>query len=198
MEVTSEAYFEYLSGKGQPRLLLRLDFFFRAFYFRSIARELNGTVLDIGCGLGHFLQVYRQAVGMDINRHCVEYCLARGFKCLQGSIYHIPFPNGFFDGIVVSHVLEHLDDPDTAVVEVSRALKPGGRLSVRVPSASGFKVDSTHKIYFDYPRLASVLEKHGFEIISSRYYPIPWRAVGELITYNELRVTGVKKTDERS
>ena len=193
VEVSSKAYFDYLSGKKYPKLLVRLVFFLLELSFRPNARELRGKVLDIGCGLGHFFKVYPEAYGIDLNPYCVQYCTERGYKCVQGDVYHIPFPSEFFDGVLLCHVLEHLDDPDGALTEVGRVLKPGGILSIRVPTASGFRVDSTHKVFFDYAKLTSLLSRYGLKIVRARYYPVPWRALGELIVYNELRAVAAKQ-----
>jgi len=193
VEVSSKSYFDYLSGKKYPKLLVRLVFFLLELSFRPNARELRGKVLDVGCGLGHFFKVYPQAYGIDLNPYCVQYCTERGFKCVQGDVYHIPFPSEFFDGVLLCHVLEHLEAPDRALAEIGRVLRPGGILSIRVPTASGFKVDRTHKVFFDYPKLAQALTEHEFEVRKARYYPVPWRRLGEWIVYNELRVLAVKR-----
>ncbi len=71
-------------------------------------------------------------------------------------------------------------------------------MSIRVPTATGFKVDRTHRTFFDYPRLVQALRPLGFTIIAKRYYPIPWRWLGELIVYNELRVRAAKHGADRT
>jgi SAM-dependent methyltransferase len=193
---TSRAYFEYLTGAGYPRWLVRLVFALLERSFRPHRREFQGRVLDVGCGIGHFFRVYPDAIGVDHNFYCVRYCVERGYRCIQGDLYHLPFPAESFDGVLLCHVLEHLEAPEAALDEVRRVLKPGGILSIRVPTATGFKVDRTHRTFFDYPRLVHVLMPRGFSIVAKRYYPIPWRALGELIVYNELRVLAVKKAEE--
>lgn len=49
------------------------------------------------------------------------------------SVYHLPFPNNFFDCIILSEVLEHLGEEDTALQEIKRVLKKDGILLVTVP-----------------------------------------------------------------
>ncbi len=51
----------------------------------------------------------------------------------------MPFPDGSFDVIWCSEVLEHLFDPIFAVAEMHRAMAPGGRLLVTVPYHGTFK-----------------------------------------------------------
>ncbi len=190
---TSRAYFEYLTGAGYPRWLVRLVFAVLERSFRPHLREFHGRVLDVGCGLGHFFRLYPDAFGIDHNFYCVRYCVERGYRCVQGDLYRLPFPAESFDGVLLCHVLEHLEAPEAALEEIHRVLRPGGVLSIRVPTATGFKVDRTHRTFFDYPRLVRVLAPRGFSILAKRYYPIPWRWLGELIVYNELRVLALKR-----
>lgn len=57
-------------------------------------------------------------------------------KCLpfRSNIFHLPFPDGFFDRIIVAEVLEHLHKDVQALQELTRVLKPGGRMAVTVPT----------------------------------------------------------------
>ncbi|MFI5842881.1 methyltransferase domain-containing protein [Catenuloplanes sp. NPDC051500] len=45
-----------------------------------------------------------------------------------GDVYSLPYPDGHFDGVRTERVLQHLDDPDRAVAELARVLRPGGRM----------------------------------------------------------------------
>lgn len=57
-------------------------------------------------------------------------------KCLafQGDIFKLPFPDGFFDRIIIAEVMEHLYEDEKALAELVRILKPGGRVAVTVPT----------------------------------------------------------------
>jgi SAM-dependent methyltransferase len=46
----------------------------------------------------------------------------------------LPFPDGVFDRVVTSEVLEHIWDDGRAIAEMVRVLRPGGRLAVTVPT----------------------------------------------------------------
>ncbi len=190
---TSREYFEYLTGKDYPQWLVRLVFAVLERSFRPHRKEFQGRVLDAGCGIGHFFRVYPEAFGVDHNFYCVRYCVEQGYRCVQGDLYCLPFPAESFDGVLLSHVLEHLEAPEVVLEEVRRVLKPGGVLSIRVPTATGFKVDRTHRTFLDYPRLVRLLQPRGLRVVAKRYYPIPWRWLGELIIYNELRVLAIRE-----
>lgn len=59
---------------------------------------------------------------------------AMGGGQVQGDALHLPFPDDSLDRIVCSEVLEHIWDDEQAISELVRALKPGGRMAVTVPT----------------------------------------------------------------
>lgn len=110
----------------------------------------GARVLDIGCGSGrHMDAVLRRerlsVVGVDLDGS--DLCLARdrcryledfgecrgGWAVARASAVALPFPDGFFDAVICSEVLEHIPDHERAVAEAVRVLKPGGDLVVSVP-----------------------------------------------------------------
>ena len=52
---------------------------------------------------------------------------------LLGDAHRLPFPDGAFDAVILSEVLEHIPDDRHAIAEVARILRPGGTLAVTVP-----------------------------------------------------------------
>ncbi|MBK5222318.1 MAG: methyltransferase domain-containing protein [Acidimicrobiia bacterium] len=52
----------------------------------------------------------------------------------RGDAHRLPFPDGTFDRIIASEVLEHLPDDATAIAELARVLRPGGTMAVTVPA----------------------------------------------------------------
>ncbi|MDZ4825658.1 MAG: class I SAM-dependent methyltransferase [Actinomycetota bacterium] len=53
---------------------------------------------------------------------------------VNGDALDLPFPAASFDRVIVSEVLEHIWDDERALVEISRVLRPGGRLATTVPT----------------------------------------------------------------
>ncbi|MFZ5571521.1 MAG: ArsR/SmtB family transcription factor [Thermodesulfobacteriota bacterium] len=113
------------------------------------------TVVDLGCGTGDFLVVAAaragKAIGVDSSAKMLELARRRfqgnrnkpEFRL--GELEHLPLGDGEADCAVVSMVLHHVPDPGTAIAEIRRTLKPGGRL------------------------LIAELEKHGSEEMRERF-----------------------------
>jgi SAM-dependent methyltransferase len=52
---------------------------------------------------------------------------------VQGDATRLPFPDGSFDRIIVSEVLEHIPDDAAAMAEITRVLHPEGKAAITVP-----------------------------------------------------------------
>lgn len=102
----------------------------------GIARPLSHghDVLEIGCGTGMILKeiapVARRAVGIDISRGMLQQAEARGLDVLEGSATALPFADESFDFAYSFKVLAHVEDIRTAMSEVARVLRPGGRAAL--------------------------------------------------------------------
>ena len=57
----------------------------------------------------------------------------RAAGAVQGDALHLPFPDGTFDRVIASEVLEHIPDDVAAMQELARVLRPGGSMAVTVP-----------------------------------------------------------------
>jgi 2-polyprenyl-3-methyl-5-hydroxy-6-metoxy-1,4-benzoquinol methylase len=116
--------------------------------FSRIPMPPGTRVLDAGCGGGrHVCEAFRRpgviVAGVDLKIDDLNQ--ARGYlfamaqenggvwAVAQANIVKLPFADGFFDVVVCSEVLEHIDDEKTAAAELLRVLKPGGDLVVSVP-----------------------------------------------------------------
>lgn len=100
-------------------------------------------VLNVGVGDGTFeaaaLARGAEVFALDPSEVAIERLNQRlrlGDRAVLGWAQEIPFPDESFDAVVVSEVLEHLDDEtlEASLHEVRRVLRPGGRILGTVPA----------------------------------------------------------------
>jgi len=187
------AYFQRLINRNPFQLWVR------SFFFLSLRQYLKGDVLDLGCGIGElskYVEARERYLGVDINPYCVEYLQNKGLWARLGSVYQIPLDTASVDVVVLSHVLEHLETPDKALVEISRVLRPFGTLLVIVPMRRGYMGDSTHRVFYRPKQLGELADKHHFDIKGISIFPIPWEILGEFFYFFEYRMIAQKKSTD--
>jgi ubiquinone/menaquinone biosynthesis C-methylase UbiE len=104
--------------------------------------QAGERVLDCGCGLGWFTHVLRElhdcrlaATDSDLPRLRVARRETRPDVSITASdVVALPYPDGLFDKIVLSEVLEHVPEDEAALREVARVTKPGGLIAITVPN----------------------------------------------------------------
>lgn len=160
------SYGDYIlsTGKGvvgEYELLLG-----RYFYEREFAGK--APVLDLAPGRCWFTKQNPDDIhAVDLAPEIVKHYAAEGLKIKEGSAYDIPHPDGFFEGVFCCWLFEHLDDPNRAMAEILRVLRPGGLCYLVVPSVhqliNGFWDDYTHVRPFTPASLIQLALFNGFE-----------------------------------
>ncbi|MDW8280964.1 MAG: class I SAM-dependent methyltransferase, partial [Myxococcales bacterium] len=91
-------------------------------------------LLEAGCGTGLILSRLEPhaglAVGIDLSANMLRRARARQLNVLQANITSIPFADDSFDVVCSFKVLAHVQDIHRALAELTRVLRPGGRLIV--------------------------------------------------------------------
>lgn len=110
----------------------------------EVARPRSGErILDVATGSADLARALGRRVGptgmvclTDINRSMLQRgrdrVLDRGLlaPAVQCDAEHLPFPAGYFDCVTVAFGLRNMTHKDVALAEMTRVLKPGGRLIV--------------------------------------------------------------------
>jgi O-antigen chain-terminating methyltransferase len=147
-------------------------------------RSVGGTVLDIGCGRGEWLELVQEngfdALGIDFNGEAVARCTARGLKAVQGDAiaYLRDIEASSLLAVTGFHIVEHLDpDVQIELVEAAwRALRPGGLLILETPNptnltvgAASFYSDPSHLRPVDPDYLYYLYGDVGFVGVEARF-----------------------------
>ncbi|MDH6585138.1 SAM-dependent methyltransferase [Streptomyces sp. SAI-133] len=96
-------------------------------------------VLDVGTGTGTAAVAARargaRVSAVDADAGMVAAARARGIDARTAGLPELPYSDGEFDAVVGNFVLNHVGRPRTALAELHRLLRPGGRIAVTTWSA---------------------------------------------------------------
>jgi SAM-dependent methyltransferase len=144
---------------------------------REFLGDSLGVAADIGCGPGVFIRYMsaraNHVLAADIDSGSLERVRLRHKNLINVEFIvtgadALPFPDEHLDTILLLEVLEHLVDDSAAVREMSRVLRPGGRLVLSVPVPPGEVDHDTawgHKREgYNLSEIKSLLITNGFEV----------------------------------
>ncbi|WP_230742988.1 class I SAM-dependent methyltransferase [Methanooceanicella nereidis] len=159
---------------------------------KTTLETLNvNNALDVGCGEGFVTQYLnlKNSTGIDISNNALIFArkINKNTNFCRSSIYKLPFKDESFDLIMALEVLEHLEDPDSALCEIKRISRKYCLLSV--PNEPYFRImnlfrgkniirlgnDKEHIQGWTSKKFLKMLERH-FEIIILKR-PFPWTLV---------------------
>jgi 2-polyprenyl-3-methyl-5-hydroxy-6-metoxy-1,4-benzoquinol methylase len=161
--------------------------------FERAARDLRAagarSVLDVGCGSGHFLDHARAALpgariaGFEFNARLAARARARGHEVASG--ISLPEPEalgGPFDTVCLFQVVEHVADPVAFLRAARRLVAPRGQLVVTVPNAAGpvrhFSTALTdipphHVSRWEESTFRLAARRLGVEVVDVAFEPLP-------------------------
>ena len=141
----------------------------------KMAGDVRGKkVLDVGCGGGSFVYLLAKAgadatgveneeLGLEFARENLASVGGENlhYAFVHGSANELPFKPESFDVVVSCEVIEHLEEPENMLSEVSRVLKKGGKFILTTPyRLTEIPQDPNHvKEYFP-EELKKMLEKY--------------------------------------
>jgi ubiquinone/menaquinone biosynthesis C-methylase UbiE len=160
-------YFKYLKTRSSLANLYR-----KYYLYPIISKHLKGKLLDVGCGIGDFLKFRNNTIGIDIDENMVNFCKSEGLEVVLFDNGKIPFSDNLFDGVIIDNVLEHIEDPTSLLLEVTRVIKNNGLIVIGVPGIKGYASDSDHKIFYNDEILKNLFNKFNFQEKASFYAPL--------------------------
>ncbi|MFW5870546.1 MAG: glycosyltransferase [Candidatus Sumerlaeota bacterium] len=122
-----------------------------------IGERLN--VLDVGCGSTQILEGAPQSIGLDIQLQKLRYMRRPGRGLVNGSIMQLPFKDESFEVVVCSQVIEHIPKDKAVLDELTRLVKPGGRLILGTPDYGSWQWPMLEKMY-DFFKPLGYAEEH--------------------------------------
>lgn len=145
---------------------------------RGMAGSTDAAILDIGCGAGGLLDAlaavgYGDVSGMDPAAACATAVCQRGYRGVIGTLDDHSLAAGTFGGIILSHVLEHICDIESALLSVRGLLADDGWLYVEVPDATRYSeylvapfqdFNLEHINHFTAKSLGNLLRFHGWAV----------------------------------
>lgn len=172
-------------------------------------------LLDVGCGDGWQLDLYRLAAekrirttGVEIRNDVCDIARAKGHQVYCGRFEDVELPLQF-DLVNLSQVIEHVADPRAFVRRIHDVLRPGGILVLETPNtdtidwkwfrsgAWGAYHIPRHWTFFDPTSLRRLVESVGFEFLDLSFHPAPVHWVWTLHNLSLARRGVIRRIGER-
>lgn len=135
---------------GHPSYVWRFGQDRRLDLIRRYASLDGVRILDVGCGLGAYVRKLRafspEVYGVDIDPEKVSQARQELENIALAPAEELPFPDGFFDVVLLHEVVEHVQDDRRATLEAFRVTRTGGRVVVFAPNR--LYPFETHGIYW--------------------------------------------------
>jgi SAM-dependent methyltransferase len=157
----------------------------------ALAPSRPGRALDCGCGAGGNARLLRErgweVTGITVSAGEREHAAPHCARVLIADLEQ-PLPDevgGGYDLLVLSHVLEHLRQPERALAALARRLVPGGVVLVALPNLLFYAIrlrmllgrfeyerdgilDETHLRFYSFASGAALLERAGLRVQEAR------------------------------
>lgn len=130
----------------------------------SAASSAHGTLLDVGCGKKPFAPVFAPFVTKHLGIEYSPESVYRGHKAdIFGDAMNIPLADNSVDTILCTEVLEHLPNPEKAIAEFARILRPNGVLITTAPFFYPIH-DAWDFFRYSPDGLATLMKQNGLDI----------------------------------
>lgn len=151
-------------------------------------------VVDMGCSFGdQALKIAKEGMivyGIDKDEQAIsqfkESAKKENVKCILtvGDIEEMPYADNQFDVVIATEVIEHVHNPEKAIKESIRILRPGGHACISVPTLFSEQVfrflhptwieDSKHLNFFSKNQILTLLKEAGYVIERVENHNFEW------------------------
>jgi ubiquinone/menaquinone biosynthesis C-methylase UbiE len=133
----------------------------------SVKLKLNGESrkLNLGCGLKY----KEKWINLDISDTDIYNNKIKVDVVHDLDKFPYPFPDDYFDEVLIDNVLEHLENPPRVFEELERICRNNAVIKVIAPHFSYYKAytDTTHKHYFSLDSMSCIIMNRRMKIIKS-------------------------------
>ena len=191
-------YHSYILDEGagsKGSLITRMRQKSGANRFRPVMRHLTGhdriALLDVGCGNGWMMQVFKsldpariETSGVEISEAACDIARAHGHHVYCGRFEDVNLDRSY-DLVNLTHVIEHVSDPRLVVRKAFEALNPGGLLVLETPNIGAaewpsFKAGNwgayhvpRHWYFYNRETIRALGEAEGLQMIDWYCHPGP-------------------------
>jgi len=133
-------------------------------------------IIEVGPGFGEMAALWLNRfpdikyLGIETDKSCHEHLGGLGVSVINNCAVHQGIAN--VDLIIMSHVLEHIEDPLQYLSKISESLREGGALFIEVPYRDFMykKIVEPHLLFFNKVSLSKLLENVGFSVNEINYW----------------------------
>jgi SAM-dependent methyltransferase len=125
--------------------------------YRFGAQVVKGKkVLDASCGVGYGLEILagggaESVTGVDVSAEAIAAAQERFGKfaaeLVEADLRKLPFEDDSFDAVVSFETIEHVEEPEKALDELRRVLRPDGVLVISSPNPDAYVAGNEHHVH---------------------------------------------------
>ncbi len=172
---TSKGLINKLYHKVRNRTLIK-----KRNMIKKVTGKYAGSILDVGCGTGAFLNTMQQfgwqVTGLEPDENARKKAKELYNLDLESAEKLFSLPGDSYDAITMWHVLEHVHELHSYINKLRELLKPGGKLFIAVPNYISYdaKVYKEFWAAYDVPRhlyhfsptsMRALLSMHNIEVV---------------------------------
>lgn len=142
-------------------------------------KYIKGKTLDLGAGRAKYKDIIKRAA----SEYVASDKFGRDNIDVVCDLESTPFTDNYFETIVCTQVLEHLQNPWSAAREMGRILKPGGIALITAPFMTAYHEDPEDYFRYTPSGLETIFCKNNFETIEKGYYGRRFTVIAQFIEF---------------